>query len=90
MNPGTMKLLAAVQQMVDVISPEENNHTTPTALGLQLEDPPRAAIVRAAPAEAAAALVAVMTAEGAAAAGAHHMALAGELVAVAIAEAEAM
>jgi hypothetical protein len=33
MNPGTMKLPAAVQQMVDVTAPVENNHTTPTTLG---------------------------------------------------------
>jgi hypothetical protein len=76
MNPGTMKLPAAVQQMVDATAPVENNHTTPTALGTQLEDPPRAATVRAAPVEAAAALVAAMAAAGAAAAGAHHTVLA--------------
>jgi hypothetical protein len=33
MNLGTMKLPAAVQQMVDVTAPVENNHTTPTTLG---------------------------------------------------------
>jgi hypothetical protein len=82
MNPGTAKLLVAVQQMVDVTAPEENNHRTPTALGYQLEDPSRAATVRVAPAEAAAT-------EEAAATRAHHTVLAGELVAAAIAEAEA-
>jgi hypothetical protein len=30
MNPGTMKLLVAVQRMVDGTAPEENNHRTPT------------------------------------------------------------
>jgi hypothetical protein len=33
MNPGNMKLLAVVQQMVDVTAPEENNHRTPTTPG---------------------------------------------------------
>jgi hypothetical protein len=49
MNPGTMKLPAAVQQMVDATTPAENKQTTPTALGPQLEDPTRVATVRAAP-----------------------------------------
>jgi hypothetical protein len=89
MNAGTMKLPAAVQQMVDATTHVENNHTTPTALGPQLEDPPRATTLRAAPAEAVAVLVATMTAAGEAAAGAHHTTLAEELVAAAIAEAEA-
>jgi hypothetical protein len=84
MNPSTMKLLAIVQRMVDTTAPVENNHTTPTALGPQLEDPPRAATVLAAQAEAVVALVATM-----AAAGAHHTVLAEELVAVEIAEAKA-
>jgi hypothetical protein len=78
MNPDTMKLLAAAQQTVDATAPAKNNHRTPTTLGPQLEDPPRAATVRAAPAAA-----------GAAAVGAHHMALAEELVAAVIAEVEA-
>jgi hypothetical protein len=90
MNPGTMKLLAVVQQMVDATAIVENNHTTPIALGPQLEDPPRAATVRSVLTEAVAALVAMMAAAGAATAGAHHMVLAEELVAAAIAEAEAM
>jgi hypothetical protein len=89
MNLSTMKLPAIVQQMVDVTAPVERNHTTPTALGPQLEDPPRAATVRAAPAAAAVALVAAMAAAGAATARAHRTVLAEELVAVAIAEAEA-
>jgi hypothetical protein len=90
MNPDTMKLPVVFQQTVDATAPAENNHKTPTALGPQLEDPPRAATATAV---ATAALVA---AAEAAAAAAHHMALAEELVAlaeelvaVAIAEAEA-
>jgi hypothetical protein len=85
MNSGTMKLPAAVQQMVDATAPMENNHTTPTALGPQLEDPPKATIERV----VSVALVAAMAAAGAAATRAHHTALAEELVAAAIAEAEA-
>jgi hypothetical protein len=88
MNPGTMKLPAAVQQMVDETAPVKNNHRTSTALGPQLEDPNKVAIARAAPAESAAALVAATAATEAAAAVAHHMVLAEELAA-AIAEAEA-
>jgi hypothetical protein len=80
MNPGTMKLLAAVQQMVDATAPMENNHTTPITLGPQREDPPRAATARVAPAVAAAVLVASMAAARAAVAGAHYTALAEELV----------
>jgi hypothetical protein len=72
--------------MVDAISPVENNHRTPTALGTQLEDPPRAAT---APPEAAVTLVTTTVATGAAATGVHLTVLAGELVAAAIAEAEA-
>jgi hypothetical protein len=88
MNPGTMKLAVAVQQMVDATAPVENNHTTPTALRPQLEDSPRAATVRVAPAVAVAVLVAALAVVGAAAVGAHHMALAEELVAAAITEAD--
>jgi hypothetical protein len=79
MNPDTMKLPVVFQQTVDATAPAENNHKTTTALGPQLEDPPRAATATA---------VATTAAEAAAEA-AHHMALAEELVAVAIAEAEA-
>jgi hypothetical protein len=89
MNPGTMKLPTAVQQMVDATAPVENNHTTPTALGPQLEDPPKAATARAVPAVAAAALVAAMAVTGVAAAGAHHTELAEEPVAAVIVEDEA-
>jgi hypothetical protein len=84
-----MKLPAAVQQMVDATAPVENNPQTPTALEPQLEDPPRAATARTVPAVAATALVEVTVAAGAAAAGAHRMALAEELVVVATAGAEA-
>jgi hypothetical protein len=89
MNPGTMKLPAAVQQMADATAPVENNHTTPTALGPQLEDPPRVATAWATPAVAAAALVAAMAMTGATTAGDHHTALAEEMVAATIMEAEA-
>jgi hypothetical protein len=85
-----MKLLVAVQQMVDATAPEENNHRTPTAPGHQQEDLPRVAIVRAAPVEAAVVLVAATAAAEATTAAVHHMVLAGELVAAAIAEAEDM
>jgi hypothetical protein len=70
-------------------APAENNHTTPTAPGPHLEDPPKAATARAAPAGAAAVLVAVLATTVVAVAGAHHTALAEELVAAVITEAEA-
>jgi hypothetical protein len=89
MNPGTMRLPATAQQMVDVTSPVEKNHITPTALAPQLEDPPRAATARAALTVAATTLVVATAVAGAAAAGAHHTTLAEELVAAVIAEAEA-
>jgi hypothetical protein len=89
MNLDTMKLPAEVQQTVDVTTPVENNHTTPTAQGTQLEDPPRAATARAVPAVAVAALVAVTATAEAAEAEAHHTARVEELVAAAIVEAEA-
>jgi hypothetical protein len=85
MNPDTMKLPVAVQQTVDATALVENNHRTPTTLWPQLEDPPRVEIARA-----ALAVVAVTAMAEAATAGAHHMALEEELVAVAIAEAEAI
>jgi hypothetical protein len=56
-NPGTTKLLVAVQRMVDATAPEENNHRTPTVSGHQLEDLLKAAIVLVVPAEAAVVLV---------------------------------
>jgi hypothetical protein len=71
--------------MVNTTASAENNSQTPTALGPQLKDPPKAATARAASAVAAAALVAARAAE----VGAHHMALAEKLVAAAIAGAEA-
>jgi hypothetical protein len=89
MNPDTMKLPVVVQQMVDATAPAENNHRTLTALGPQLEDPPRVATARAASAVAETALVAATTAVEAAAAGAHRMALEEELVAAATAGVEA-
>jgi hypothetical protein len=89
MNPGTTKLLVAVQQMVDATAPEENNNRTPTAPRHQLEDLLRAATVLAAPVEAVVELVAATMVAEAAAAGAHHTMLAGELVAAAIAGAKA-
>jgi hypothetical protein len=58
MSLGTMKLLVAVQQMVNATAPEENNYRTPTALGPQLEDPPRAATAWAATTTAGVAAVA--------------------------------
>jgi hypothetical protein len=76
--------------MVDATAPADNNHQTPTALGPQLEDPPRVTTSRAAPAVAAAVLVAVTAAAGAVAVGAHHMALAEEPAVAAIAGAQAM
>jgi hypothetical protein len=90
MNLGTTKLLVAVQRMVDATAPEENKHRTTSILGHQLEDLFRAAKVLAGLAEAVVALVAATAAVEAAAAVAHHMVLAGELVAAAIAGAEAM
>jgi hypothetical protein len=90
MNPDTMKLPAVVQQTVDATVPAKNNHRTPTALGPQLEDPPRAATAWAAPVVAAGALVAVMTAAEAASAVPNHMALAEELAAATIAKAKAI
>jgi hypothetical protein len=80
MNPGTTKLLVAVQRMVDVTTPEENNNRTPTVSGRQPEDLLRAVTVLVAPVGAAVALVTAMPAVEAAAAAAPHMGLAGELV----------
>jgi hypothetical protein len=89
MNPGTMKLPAAVQQTVDATAPVENNHQTPTALGSQLEDPPRETTARAVPTEAAAVLVEATAVAVEAVVASHHMVLAEELVAAANVEAEA-
>jgi hypothetical protein len=84
-----MKLLVAVQRVMDATVPEENNHKIPTVPGHQLEDLLRAVIVSAAPALVAEPLVMVMPVVEAAAAGAPHMALAGEPAAETIVEAEA-
>jgi hypothetical protein len=89
MNPGTTKRLVAVQRTVDATAPKENNHRTPTVPGHQLEDLLRAVTVLAAPTEAAAPLVTVTRAVEAAAVGAPHTGLAGELAAGAIVGAEA-
>jgi hypothetical protein len=78
------KLLVAARQMADVTVSIENHSQIPTALGLQLEDPPRAATARAVLVVAAAPLVAV----AAAAVEVHHTTLVEELVAAAIVEAE--
>jgi hypothetical protein len=89
MNPGTTKLLIAVQRMVDATAPEKNNRRIPTASGHQLEDLLRAATVLVAAVEVVVALVTVTLAAEAAAKGAPHTVLAGELAAVEIAGAEA-
>jgi hypothetical protein len=89
MKPDTMKLPVAARQMADATAPVGNNNQIPTALGPQLEDPPKPATAKVAPTPTAVELVAVMVA-AAASAEAHHMALAEELVAAVITEAEAM
>jgi hypothetical protein len=66
--------------MADATAAMGNNHQTPTALGPQLEDPPKLATARAVTA------VAVVVV---AAAKAHHTTLAEELAAATIAGAEA-
>jgi hypothetical protein len=68
---------------------EENYHITPTVLGHQPVDLLRTTTVPAAPVVVAALLLMVMLAVEAAAAGAPHTGLAGELVAEVIVEAEA-
>jgi hypothetical protein len=85
MNPGTTNLLVTVQQMVDATAPQENNYRTPTVSGHQLEDLLRVVTVSVASAGAAMALVTAMPAAEAAAVGAPHTGLAGELAAGAIA-----
>jgi hypothetical protein len=87
-----MKPLVTVQRVMDTIALEDNNHRIPTIPGHQLEDLLRAVIVpavAAAPTVATSPPVMVMLVVEAAAAGAPHMGLEGELVAEAIAEAEA-
>jgi hypothetical protein len=69
---------------------EENCPRTPTVPGLRPVGLHKVVTVMAAPAEVAALLIMVMLAAEAVAAGAPHTGLAGEPVAEAIAEAEAM
>jgi hypothetical protein len=85
-----MKPQVAVQRTTDATVLEENYRRTPTALGHQLVDLLRAATVPVALVVVAALLLMVMLVAEAAAAGAPLMGLAGEPVAEAIAEAEAM
>jgi hypothetical protein len=85
-----MKPQVAVQQTTDANVLEENYRRTPTALGHQLVDLLRAATVPAALAVVTPWRLMVMLSGEAAAAGAPHTGLAGEPVAEAIAEAEAM
>jgi hypothetical protein len=75
--------------MTDATVSVENNSRTPIALGSQLEDHPKAATSRAALVVAMAPLVVATVATVVAAAEAHHMVLAEELVVAVIAEDEA-
>jgi hypothetical protein len=68
---------------------EENIHRTPTVLGHQLDDLPRAVTVLVAPVVVVALLVMVMLVAEAAVVGGPHTGLAGEPAAEAITEAEA-
>jgi hypothetical protein len=85
-----MKPQVAVQLTTDPTVLEENYHRTPNALGHRLVDLLRAATAPAALEAVAPRRLIVMLAVEAAAAGAPHTGLEGELVAEAIAEAEAM
>jgi hypothetical protein len=91
MKPGTTKPLIAARQTTEATVSTENTSQTPTAVGPQLEDPCRAATAKAVPATVVAAPEVVVEAAVAvaAAAEAHLTVLAEELVAAAIAEAEA-
>jgi hypothetical protein len=89
-NTRTMKPQVAVQQVMNTTVLEENYHRTLTILGHQLEDLLKAVIVLAPPVVVAALLIMVTLVAEAAAAVAPHTGLAGEPVAEAIAEAEAM
>jgi hypothetical protein len=89
-NLTTMKPQVAVQQIMDATVLEENCPRTPTVLGLQPAGLLRVVTVLAAPAVVVVLLIMVMLAAEAAAAGAPHTGLAGEPVAEATAEAEAM
>jgi hypothetical protein len=84
-----MKPQVAVQLTTDATVLEENYHRTPTALGHQLVDLLKAATAPVALAAVAPWWLMVTLAVEAAAAGAPHMGLEGELVAEVIAEAEA-
>jgi uncharacterized membrane protein YqhA len=84
-----MKPQVAVQRVMDATVFKEISHRTPTVQGHQLEDLLRAATVLVALAVVAALLVMVMLAVEAAMVGAPHTELEGELVAEAIAKAEA-
>jgi hypothetical protein len=85
-----MKPQVAVQRTMDTTVLEENYRRTPTVLGLQPVDLLRAATVSAAPAAVVALRLMPTLAAEAAAAGAPHLGLAGEMVAEVTAEAEAM
>jgi hypothetical protein len=85
-----MKPQIAVQRVMDATVLEENSHRTPTVLGHQLEDLLRVVTVPVAPAVVAVLPVMVALVVEQVAAGATHTELEGELVAEAIAEAEAM
>jgi hypothetical protein len=84
-----MKLQVAVQRTMDTIVLEENYRRTPIVPGHQLAELLRAATVPAALVVVAARWLMVILAVEAAAAGAPHTGLAGELVVEAIVEAEA-
>jgi hypothetical protein len=84
-NTRTMKPQVAFQRVMDTTVLEENSHRTPTVPGHHLEDLLRAVTVPVAPVVVAALLVMAMLVAEAAAVGAPHTGLAGELVAEAAA-----
>jgi hypothetical protein len=84
-----MKPQVAVQLTTDATILEENYHRTPTTLGHQLVDPLRAVTAPVALAPVASWWIMATPAAEAAAVAAPHTVLEGELVAEAIAEAEA-
>jgi hypothetical protein len=90
MKPGTTKPLVTARRTLEATVSAGNTSQIPTALGPQLEDPRRAAITKVAPAAVAVAAEVVAAAAAVAAAEVHLTAPAEELVAAAIAEAEAM
>jgi hypothetical protein len=85
-----MKPQVIVQWIMDATILEEISHRTPAVQGNRLEDLPRAATARAAPAAVVMLLVMVTLVVEATTAGAPHTELEGEPVAQAITEAEAM